>query len=219
MPLQYTTTDAIARRLRGRLEVNKPALGGGTGGLAAQQVDLLLIEQVGVQIEARLNVALAEIYVTPIPVGATTARIILGGIVEKLVVAEIVMTHFQQSQVPQMGGDAGFGAVIRKQAQEELESIFGGHGIYIPGLMSPPIAMPGSYRQPLVLPGVPLKSDLLQPDTLTRSYSVVERRDDAVPGRDEEIDFGYPSRYGRRLGRPCTGEGIEDPCQSGWSDG
>ncbi len=67
MPLQYTTVDAIARRLRGRLEVNKSALGGGMGGLAAQQVDLLLIEQLGTQVEVRLDVALAQIYMLPVP--------------------------------------------------------------------------------------------------------------------------------------------------------
>lgn len=204
MPLDYTTVEAIARRLRGRLEISKSVLGGGTSGLAAQQVDLLLIEQVGVQIEARLNVALSEIYLLPIAATATIARVILGGIVEKLVVSEITLTHFQQTQVPQMGGDAGFGSVIRKQAQEELESLFAGHGIYIPGLMSPPSSTPGSYRQPLVLPGVPLKSELLQPDTLTRSYSIVERRIDAVSAVEEEINFGYPTRW-RRVDR-----GIED---------
>jgi hypothetical protein len=182
------------------------------GGLAAQQVDLLLIEQLGTQVEVRLDVALAQIYMLPVPEGATTARIILGGIVEKLVVSEIAITHFQQSQVPQMGGDAGFGSVIRKQAQEELESLFAGHGIYIPGLMSPPVSMPGSYRQPLVLPGVPLKSDLIQPDTLTRTYAIVETREGAKPLPEEEINFGFPVR------RRYFGRGIEDPYQSGWRD-
>lgn len=215
MALEFTTSEAIARRLRGRLELSKPALGGGTGGLAAQQVDLKLLEQLGEQVEARLVVALALIYVLPVPLQATAARIILGGIVEKLVVAEIATTHFQQSQVPQMGGDAGFGAVLRKQAQEELESIFAGHGVYIPGLMSPPVMTPGSYRQPLVLPGVALKSELVQPDTLTRSYSIVEQRGSFEVDKEEEIFFGYSP--GRKRCR-YTGEGLEDPHQSGWKE-
>jgi hypothetical protein len=214
MALEFTTLDAISRRLRGRLELSKTALGGGTGKLAAQQVDPQLLEQLGEQVEAKLLIALALIYVLPIPLDAATARIILGGIVEKLVVAEIVLTHFQQSQVPQMGGDAGFGSVIRKQAQEELEAIFAGHGIYIPGLMSPPVTTPGSYRQPLVLPGVALKSELIQPDTLTRSYSLVEQRGSSIPD-EEEIFFGYPSK---RKQCQYTNEALEDPYQSGWKD-
>lgn len=217
MALEFTTAEKISLYFRGRLELAKSALGGGTGGLAAQQIDLKLLEHLGKQEEAKLLVLLALIYVMPVPKEATIARVILGGIIEKRVVARITLTHFQQSQVPQLGGDAGFGAVIWKQAQEELEAIFAGHGVYIPGLISPPTTgVPGSYRQPMVLPGLTLKSELIQPDTLTRSYSIVEQRGSSTPDEDEEIFFGYsPSR--RRV-RNYTGEGIEDPYQSGWSE-
>ena len=169
----YTTTDNITRRLRGRLQVANGSL---IPGATAQQVDPYLIEQIGEQIEAKVNLALSQIYKLPIPLTSIQALKIIESIVEKLIISEIATVHFQQTQTPELGGDAGFGAVLRKQAVQELESILSGHGIYIPGIMEKPVpnAMMGTYIQPLVLPEVELIAEEDQADTFTRSFSYVE---------------------------------------------
>lgn len=172
----YTTTDNISRRLRGRLEVANTNL---IPAATARTVDPNLIIQIGDQIEAKVNLALSQIYKLPIPQTSTQALKIIEGIVEKLIVSEIATTHFQQTQSPELGGDAGFGAVLRKQAIQELEAILSGHGIYIPGIMEKPVpnAMMGTYNQPLVLPGVKLLGEDEQEDTFTRSYSFLVREE------------------------------------------
>ncbi len=184
----YTTVENIRRRLRGRLEIDNTNL---IPSATAQQVDQDLITQVGEQIEAKINLALSQIYSMPIPLTAVEALKIIEGIVEKLIISEIATVHFQQTQSPELGGDAGFGAVLRKQAVQDLESLLHGHGIYIPGLMEKPQpnAMTGIYNQPLVLPGVDLKLEEDQADTFTRSYSFLEKRE--LTEKDNPFDFSF----------------------------
>ena len=170
--MYYTTIKNIRRRLQGRLNVRD--YNNLIPGAASKEVDNELIDQVGNQIEARLNLALAQIYLLPIPPEAEYAFLVLESIVEKLVVSELATVHFQQTQSPELGGDAGFGAILRKQAIEELEAILHGHGVFIPGITQPPSE--GTYRQPLLLPGVRLIPEAQQPDTFTRSYSFVAQK-------------------------------------------
>ena len=174
--LKYTTTDDIRRRLRGRLEVQ----GGGLyKGAAAAIVDNELIEQIGQQIETMVELGLGQIYKLPIPYTATYAMQLIKSIVEKLIISEIAVTHFQQLQSAELGADQGFGAVLKKQAVEQLEMIMHGHGVYIPGIMNPPQENPstGMFRQPIVLPGLTLLTSEEQPDIYSRNYSYVERRE------------------------------------------
>jgi hypothetical protein len=169
---KYTTRAAISRRLRGRLEVSGSPLIGSAG---AGKVDPELIDSLAHQIEARIDIALGQIYRLPISADCTAALFIVGSIVEKLIVSEIALTHFQYVQNPQTGGDMGFGSVIRKQALEELESLLHGHGVYIPGVMNPP--NPLGIQQPLILPDVMMNSDRQMPDSFSRNYSVVGKRE------------------------------------------
>lgn len=186
----YTTIENIQRRLRGRLSVQQQNL---IPTATANEVDTELIQQITNQIEAKINLALSQVYLLPIPKNAIAAKKILESIVEKLIVSEIATVHFQQSQSSELGGDAGFGAVLRKQAVEELEAILHGHGIFIPGITSAPPtnATEGMIRQPLVLPDVQLIPERDRADTFIRSYSYVVQ---TSKPEIEEIDFGYPSK-------------------------
>lgn len=189
MPLIYTTVDAIASELRYRLKIHDANTLGSVNPstLAAQTVDPALIERKGTQVESRINSALRLIYQTvPIPEQYTEARAIIASIVEKFIVSEIAKVHYQGTQVAQLGGDNGFGAIVRKEAQEELQAIVGGHGIYIPGLMPPPSNVPGYSQQPVVLPDVPLQST--PADTLTKNYTVVGKVGGTLS--TTEIDWG-----------------------------
>jgi len=178
--MEFTTTDAIARRLRGRLEIQgqMPAFGSNLG---ASQIDVELLDQVGNQVEADFNAIAKMIYVWPPPVSAIAARQIVAGIIERLVISELAQTHFQQSQSPEMGGDAGFGAVMRKQAFEQIQKYFGGHGIFIPGATEPT-----EPAQPILLPDVPLLDHA--PDTITRNTTLIGHRRTA---ESATINWGF----------------------------
>lgn len=168
--LEYTTPDAIALRLRGRLEFNQGISGSAFGqNLGAKQVDFQLYEQIGEQVEAKLNMALSMMYQLPIPQSALIAKKILSSIVEKFVVAEIASVHFQQVQSAADGGDAGFGAVMLKQAKEECQNI----GINYPGIATA-TATPFGRPESMVLPEVQIKAEI--PDIISRGYNFVVPR-------------------------------------------
>lgn len=173
---KYTSIENLARRLRGRLNVT---INSNLINAASGTVDSGLILQVTEQIENKLDLALGQIYRLPIPQTATTALNIIGAIAEKLIVSEIAITHFQQQINPETGADMGFGAALRKQAFEEAETIFGGHGIYVAGIMNRPANAPmlGETKQPLVLPDVPLLSSEQRPDTFSRVEAIVFHRE------------------------------------------
>jgi hypothetical protein len=137
-----------------------------------------LYEQLGEQVEAKLEMALSMMYELPVPNDASQSLKILASIVEKFVVAEILSTHYQQTQGE--GGDQGYGAVLFKQAKEECQAI----GITLPGLAATP-STPFGRVEPMVLPGVPKKGEI--PDIVSRSYSIVEQRN---PTAASLIDWG-----------------------------
>ncbi|MFN6560040.1 MAG: hypothetical protein RMY28_009550 [Nostoc sp. ChiSLP01] len=177
--LKYTTSEAIARRLKNRLELKDgPPTLGQTQSLGAKQVDYSLYEQLGEQAEAKLNMALSMLYELPVPNDATEALKILASIVEKFVVAEILSVHYQQTQGE--GGDQGYGSVLFKQAKEECQAI----GITLPGI-TPQASTPFNRVEALVLPRVPKKGEI--PDVVSRSYSLVEQRN---PTAASSIDWG-----------------------------
>lgn len=173
--LKYTSVMNISRRLRGRVNVVENGLQNAGSGT----VDNMLILQIAQQVETKLDLALGQIYELPIPQNAHAALQVIGSIAEKLVIAEIALTHFKMQVNPETGADMGFGSSYRKQAFEEAEAIFGGHGIYVPGIMNRPVNSPmtGESKQPLVLPGVKLLSSSDRPDTFSRNDSCVFQRE------------------------------------------
>ncbi|NJN11671.1 MAG: hypothetical protein HC836_49290 [Richelia sp. RM2_1_2] len=177
--INYTTIDAIKLRLRNRLELNQTAHSAPFGqSLGAKLVQPELFEQIAYQVEAKLNAKLGMLYELPIPPGATQARLILASIVEKFTVAEILAVHYQQSQNAEMGGDLGYGAVIRKEAIQEAQDI----GIRF---SDPKVASNMMSQDPepsLILPLVPRIAVI--PDTISRNYSTTEIRKSGI-----EIDW------------------------------
>ena len=79
---------------------------------------------------------------------------------------------------PETGADMGFGHALRKQAFDDAEMIFGGNGIYVPGIMNRPPNNPAVNEvfQPIILPGLKLFPSQDQPDTFSRNYSIVVHR-------------------------------------------
>jgi hypothetical protein len=85
MPLIYTSTEAISRRMAGRVS----AAGGFTSAFGPQKVDPLLLEQIGSQVEARVSAALGQVY--RLPLADPGSRI--AEIVELGVICELMPTH------------------------------------------------------------------------------------------------------------------------------
>lgn len=114
--LKYTTTESIARRLSGRLQV-----GGGGAPYGKSVVDEHLLEQVGLQIEARVEALLRGIYRLPLAAidpTNTTARPIVAAIVEKGVICELADVHFFQGE----DGNT-YGQSVCRQFKAELDAI------------------------------------------------------------------------------------------------
>lgn len=169
MPLTYTTTDAIARRLRGRLRIPTATLNPmqPPANITQQTVDLDLIEDIASQVEDKIDMILGQIYEMPL----ANKHPILAGIVERLVIADIMLTHFQSSFSPELGGDSNFGGVMYKKAQEDLAMLVAGHNIALAGVPTPPTAPGVMTPQPIILPNEKLRA--LAPDTITRNYTII----------------------------------------------
>lgn len=87
MALEFTTTDALLRRLSGRGSVGSSVFG-------PAQIDPLLIQQIGEQVEARIKDELGKIYKFPL----TRTHIRLQEIAELGIICELLPTHFIQQQ-------------------------------------------------------------------------------------------------------------------------
>lgn len=193
MPLIYTTSENIKRRLRGRLGIQAAPYGAPVPGVGTQEVDPELLEQVGSQTEARVNGILGQIYEMPLPL----PQPMVTSLVEKFIIAELMGVHFQGSQIPELGSDLGHGSVVLRQAREELQTLVAGHNIYIPGIPVT-VAIPGANTpQPVVLPGAILLRS--RRDTITESRTQVLRR---IPSDVGDLDFGAggQGRHERALG-------------------
>lgn len=110
MALTYTTTQNIARRLEGRLQFGGNPLSFGN---AVVSDDLL--DQVGTQIEAKVNMYLQKAYVLPL----TLPQPVVSEIVEKLVICELFDTLT-------IGGEGKEGDVYCENAMALLMAIANG---------------------------------------------------------------------------------------------
>lgn len=118
--LLYTTKEAIANRLRGRLTVGGPSLPFGP-----TTVDDNLIRQVGEQVEARVNAKLKGVYRLPL-IGSHP---VLTSAVEKLILCELLPVHSveeEQSISSNQGVDRSYVGLVCRQGKAELEEILSG---------------------------------------------------------------------------------------------
>lgn len=208
MPLKYTTTEKIARRLRGRLNIeDSPAVSTVIGSrlgygdaIGGQLVDPQLLEQMGEQKEAYIDLILNQIYEVPLSLSHPITQNIMSEITECLVVSAVMKVHFQGSLNMTTGGDVqGLGIDLDRQAYMLLGTLTVGHNIYLPVSMPPlPQTYPGTMPpQPLVLPGENLRT-IDQPDTVHRVYTFITHRKLDVLN---EVDWTwYGDRQGRALG-------------------
>jgi len=110
----YTTVEAIALRLRGRLLTESDG-----SFFAPTVVDTDLIYQVLEQVEARINAKLTGRYQLPLK----SVHPVLASIAEKLVICDLMATHFIDTGNNEPGG---FGRLMCSQGAAELEDILSG---------------------------------------------------------------------------------------------
>lgn len=174
MTLQFTTFEAISRRLAGRLDLAEaagvtPPWGGAMGGKTA---DPETVQQIGEQKETLVRNILRMVYKFPLQLIEADTRRTLAEIVEKLVVADVLDVYFQGSSVPAPGTEiSGLAAGDRKSAYELLHLYTAGHGIPIPQIpyiqQSPGVPA----QQGILLPGESPNPKL--PDHLSRVTTAV----------------------------------------------
>jgi hypothetical protein len=101
--LLYTNSDAIMRRLAGRLELY------GAQALGRTPIDVVLLEQVAEQAEARLTNVLRSLYKLPLKITHPT----LAEYVELRCVCQIIPVYFQRQNV---SDDRGLGEIACTEA-------------------------------------------------------------------------------------------------------
>lgn len=145
MALKYTTTDAIGLRLTGRLLVDSsPSAFGQT------EVNSDLIDQVGAQVEARVDAEIRKVYEFPL---RTNSQPLLASIVEKLTICEIIGTYFYGKAE---SDDGGYGKLMCSQGMAELMAIGAGE-VVLDGELprSSPVNFSSSFsRAQLRNPGI-----------------------------------------------------------------
>lgn len=196
--LKYCSISGVKLRLRNRLQVDPS--GFSTGSI---HVDEDTIVYYGSQVEAKIDLVLAQIYKMPLTLSSPITRYVLQGISEKLISVEIINTYFNQFPQTEQGSENGYGNTLLKQANQELFAIAAGHHVTFFGIQTP---SEGSYSptlQPLVLPGEELAGYEDRPDTVTKNYTIVtdHSRNSTSILNETGIDFTYygQKRYGQRL--------------------
>lgn len=110
MPLLYTTTANIERRLAGWAST-QPAESFG-----ASQLDVALIEQVAAQVESRVNQVLRRRFGMPL----VLEHLEISSAVEKLCICELIGQLYAGQEPSEPGG---YGAMMCAQGKQELKDL------------------------------------------------------------------------------------------------
>jgi hypothetical protein len=211
--MKYTTVENIARRLRGRLNIEETppidtaltqALGYGNV-VAGNVVDPETITLVAERKEGYIDLILSQIYVTPLRLSHEVTRNILADISESLSIAGLIQIHFEGSNPIMQASDISQTAMnLDVHAKSLLQQITAGSNIYI--AVSPPVDHKTLHgeRQPLRLPGERLLGRDQIPDNVTKNTTVVQNKT-KLPGKhyfgESDSTAGFePRRY------PFTGD-------------
>jgi hypothetical protein len=119
MAQKYATTDQVMRWLQTRLQLTGVVANSFGSTLGAGQIDPLLLAEIQESIEASIDATLSLIY--QLPIVSVDALVILRSIVCKLTASDLMPAHYFATSNPQIGGDSGFGAVVRGEGIKELE--------------------------------------------------------------------------------------------------
>jgi hypothetical protein len=185
--MKYTTVENIARRLRGRLNINvipgvDDSLGYGTA-VAGNTVDSALITQLADEKEAYIDLILSQIYVTPLRLSSDVTVNILRDISECLTISALMQVHFEGTNPVLQASDAGQASMdLRRHAEFLLQAICAGTNIWIPTTPTVDTRNLDGQRQPLRLPGEVLLGQSDIPDTITRNYTVTSKK--SLPSED-----------------------------------
>lgn len=220
--MKYTTTERLARRLRGRLEIkNQPtidtaltdALGYGSV-VSGQVVDPELIVDTAEIKESYIDLILSQIYVTPLSLKHEVTISILRDISECLIISSLMQSHFEGTNPVLQASDVSQASMdIRRSAEFLLQAISAGHNIWIPTIPGMDQSTPQGQRQPLRLPGEKLLGSNALPDTISRNYTVAAKKDLSPTSKrvgffnDDTSDCGPCNSnrvYGREPYRRCT---------------
>lgn len=192
--IKYTTVEAIALRLVGRLEL--PELNDPqnlfSNSLGSQRVDPRLIEQLASQKEAYIDTILSVIYEMPLRLTSNTTKGVLADIIESFVVSDLMKIHYLGSQTVGLSQDVAGAAINDRQHAEFLLQVYAtGHGIQFPGMNSIGASPGMTPPQPVLLPEERLRSS--PQDSITRSYSRVGKRKSKTGTELDNIDWGLGS--------------------------
>ena len=185
--MKYTTVENIARRLRGRLnidvtETTPEGFGYGTA-VAGNTVDSALITQLAEEKEAYIDLILSQIYVTPLRLSSDVTVNILRDISECLTISALMQVHFEGTNPVLQASDAGQASMdLRRHAEFLLQAICAGTNIWIPTTPTVDTRNLDGQRQPLRLPGEVLLGQSDIPDTITRNYTVTSKK--SLPNED-----------------------------------
>ena len=179
--MRYTTVDNIARRLRGRLQIDTAppvdtnlgtVLGYGQT-VAGNTVDNALITQIADEKEAYIDLILSQIYVMPLQLSSYITVNILQDISECLTISGIIQVHFEGTSPVLQASDISQASMdLRRNGEYLLQSIAVSHNIWIPTTPPADQSTLQGQRQPLRLPGERLLAQADLPDTITRNYTV-----------------------------------------------
>jgi hypothetical protein len=196
--MKYTTTESLARRLRGRLQIeNQPvidatltnAIGYGSV-VAGNTVDPQLIVELAEQKESYIDLILGQIYVTPLCLVNEVTRNILKDLSESLTISALIQVHFEGTNPVLQASDVSQASMdLRRNAEYMLQALTAGHNIWIPTAPGLDQSTQQGQRQPLRLPGEKLLGSDALPDTITRNYTVTTTKDFKDRSRRQEGFF------------------------------
>jgi hypothetical protein len=174
----YTDAEQLARKLRGRLQIDSlPQIDTFTGyGTAAgsQTIDNDLIDQILNQTESYINLVLSQIYVVPLTLSNSVTVDIMADITESICISKLLQVHFEGANPLTGAADVSGAAMdLRKHGETLLTAISAGHNMYTAVLPQPANRQYGAPEiQPLVLPGEVVLDSKARPDTVSRNYTM-----------------------------------------------
>lgn len=125
---KYAKLENISKRLASRITVVTNLQASGVTGMTGTQVGTDLITLIGEGIEDFVDCFLGMVYELELK----RNHPFLNSSIEKLIVSDVYVHYFpSQGESPESG--ESFATVLRQQALNELQCLFDGFGIFIPG--------------------------------------------------------------------------------------
>jgi hypothetical protein len=142
-----------------------------------QVVDGLLISDLAETTDAYIDLLLSQIYKTPLQLTSDITVGVLASISEGLILSHLIAVHFQGTPGIIASDTSNASADFRRGAEFLLSQILAGSGVFFPqSIQSPAPNINVPEATPLRLPGEILLGQSERPDTISRNYSFVSKR-------------------------------------------